>query len=53
MRETKAAVRAHKVALDKLGGVKRDMTREQEEREAVGMRDERAERECAWFVFFF
>lgn len=51
IKETKSKIRGYKSAIDKLGLVTRDMRREQDDREAKGKRDERAEEGCRWFVF--
>lgn len=53
MKETKSSIRAHKAAVEKLAVVTREMTKEQEEREGKGERDERAEEACRWCVFSF
>jgi hypothetical protein len=52
MKETSAEIRSHKLAIEKLAVLKRELTREQEEREAKGKRDERAEEGCRWSVTF-
>ena len=53
MKDTKSSIRAHKAAVEKLAVVTREMTKEQEEREGKGERDERAEEACRWCVHSF
>jgi len=50
IKQTKAAIRAHKQAAEDLARRKRDMQREMADREAKGNRDERAEEGCRWIT---
>jgi hypothetical protein len=50
MKEKKVSIRTHKVGIEKLGGEMREMKREEEERDAMGQRDERSEQSCLWYV---
>lgn len=50
--ETKLKIRSHKSQIEKLSIVTREMKKEQEDREAKGKRDERAEEGCRRFVCF-
>jgi hypothetical protein len=47
---TKSSIKASKGAIEKLEVLKREMRKEQEDREAKGTRDERAEEGCRWQV---
>lgn len=45
---TKSSIKASKGAIERLEMQKREMRREQEDRELKGTRDERAEEACRW-----
>lgn len=47
----KSNIKKHKAAYEKLESQKKEMNREQADRELKGTRDERAEEGCRWSVF--
>lgn len=47
---TKSSIKKHKAMYEKLEGQKKEMNKEQADRELKGTRDERAEEACRWCV---
>lgn len=53
MKSLKPRIKASKINIERLSHTAKQLRREQDERDAKGVQDERAEEACEWCVSFF